>query len=60
MLALARQIPAADASMKQGKWDKSAFMGSELSGKTLGLLGIGRIGAEVAKRAAVFGIKVLA
>ena len=60
MLALARQIPAADASMKQGKWDKSAFMGSELSGKTLGLLGIGRIGAEVAKRAAVFGMKVLA
>jgi len=60
MLALARQIPAADASMKQGKWEKSAFMGSELSGKTLGLLGIGRIGAEVAKRAEAFGMTVLA
>src|SRR3990172_883994 len=60
MLALARQIPAADASMKQGKWEKSAFMGSELSGKTLGLLGIGRIGAEVARRAEAFGMTVLA
>lgn len=60
MLALARHLPAADASMKQGKWDKSAFMGGELNGKILGLLGIGRIGAEVAKRAAAFGMKVLA
>ena len=60
MLALARQLPAADASLKQGKWEKSAFMGSELSGKTLGLLGIGRIGALVANRAAAFGMSVLA
>jgi len=60
MLALARHIPAADASMKQNKWEKSAFMGAELNHKTLGLLGIGRIGAEVAKRAAVFGMSVLA
>ncbi len=60
LLALARQIPAADASMKQGKWEKSAFMGSELSGKTLGLLGLGRIGALVANRAAAFGMTVVA
>ncbi|MBI4771934.1 MAG: hydroxyacid dehydrogenase [Chloroflexi bacterium] len=60
MLALARAIPAADASMKQGKWEKSAFMGGELAGKTLGLLGIGRIGAELAQRAAAFGMSVLA
>jgi len=60
MLSLARLIPAADASMKQNKWEKSAFMGAELNGKTLGLLGIGRIGAEVAKRAAAFGMTVLA
>jgi D-3-phosphoglycerate dehydrogenase len=60
MLALARLIPAADASLKQGKWEKSAFMGGELNGKTLGLLGIGRIGAEVAKRGAAFGMALLA
>jgi D-3-phosphoglycerate dehydrogenase len=60
MLALARQIAAADASMKAGKWEKSAFMGGELAGKTLGLLGLGRIGALVANRAAAFGMAVLA
>ena len=60
MLALARLIPAADASLKQGKWEKSAFVGGELNGKTLGLLGIGRIGAETAKRAAAFGMAVMA
>lgn len=60
MLALARLIPAADASLKQGKWEKSAFMGGELTAKTLGLLGIGRIGALVANRAAAFGMSVLA
>jgi D-3-phosphoglycerate dehydrogenase / 2-oxoglutarate reductase len=60
MLALARRLPAADASMKQQKWEKSAFMGSELSGKTLGLLGLGRIGAQVAHLAAAFGMVVLA
>jgi D-3-phosphoglycerate dehydrogenase / 2-oxoglutarate reductase len=59
MLALARQVPAADASLKQGKWEKSAFHGAELFGKTLGLLGVGRIGAEVAKRAAAFEMKVV-
>src|SRR3990172_2430389 len=60
MLALARLVPAADASMKQGRWEKSAFMGAELSGKTLGLLGLGRIGALVANRAVAFGMSVLA
>jgi D-3-phosphoglycerate dehydrogenase len=60
MLALARQIPAADASLKRGRWDKSAFVGAELNGKSLGLLGIGRIGALVANRAVAFGMSVLA
>jgi len=60
MLSLARQIAAADASLKAGKWEKSAFMGAELSGKTLGLLGLGRIGALVANRAVAFGMSVLA
>lgn len=60
MLALARLIPAADASLKQGRWEKSAFVGGELNGKMLGLLGIGRIGAETAKRAAAFGMAILA
>lgn len=60
MLALARNIAAADASLKQDKWEKSAFMGVELSGKTLGLLGLGRIGALVANRATAFGMTVLA
>jgi D-3-phosphoglycerate dehydrogenase / 2-oxoglutarate reductase len=60
MLALARQVPAADAALKQGRWEKSAFMGTELSGKVLGLIGLGRIGALVANRAAAFGMSVLA
>lgn len=60
MLALARAIPTADASLKRGVWEKSAFMGGELSGKTLGLIGIGRIGALVAERAIAFGMSVLA
>ncbi len=60
MLALARLVPAADASLKQGRWEKSAFMGDELSGKTLGLLGLGRIGALVANRALAFGMTVVA
>ncbi len=60
MFALARNIAAADASLKQNKWEKSAFMGAELNGKTLGLLGIGRIGTETAKRAAALGMKVIA
>ena len=60
MLALARQVPAADAALKQGRWEKSALMGSELAGKTLGILGLGRIGSEVVRRARVFEMNVLA
>lgn len=60
MLALARTIPQADASIKQGRWEKSSFVGSELRGKCLGILGLGRIGAQVAQLAAAFGMKILA
>src|SRR6478735_3575756 len=60
MLALARALPAADASMKQGIWDKKRFMGVELRGKTLGVVGFGRIGREVAQRARAFGMEILA
>ncbi len=59
LLALARHIPRADASMKQGKWEKKALMGTGLFGKTLGIIGFGRIGREVAIRAKAFGMKVL-
>ncbi|MEI6795625.1 MAG: phosphoglycerate dehydrogenase [Methanomassiliicoccales archaeon] len=59
MLSLARNIPWADKSVKEGKWEKSKFMGVELSGKTLGIIGIGRIGGEVAKRAKSFGMKMI-
>ncbi|MCS6910973.1 MAG: hydroxyacid dehydrogenase, partial [Anaerolineales bacterium] len=60
MLNLARSIHLADASMKQGKWEKNAFLGSELYGKTLGLIGFGRIGTAVGRRALAFGMSVLA
>jgi D-3-phosphoglycerate dehydrogenase len=60
MLDLARRTPAADAVLKRGKWEKSAFMGDELAGKTLGLVGFGRIGAEVARRADAFAMTVVA
>jgi D-3-phosphoglycerate dehydrogenase len=60
LLALARKIPAADASMKQGKWDKKSFVGEEVRGKTLGLAGLGRIGQEVARRARTFEMSVIA
>lgn len=59
MLALARDIPRADAGMKNGKWLKKELEGVELFGKTLGVIGMGRIGAEVGKRAAAFGMSVL-
>src|SRR5438445_3876304 len=51
ILALARKLPQAHASMGLGKWDRKQFQGTELAGKTLGILGMGRIGSEVAKRA---------
>lgn len=59
-LALARRVPAADRSMKAGQWDRKSFSGSELYGKILGLIGAGRIGSEVAKRARAFGMHVVA
>lgn len=60
ILNLARKVPQAYASMTAGKWDRKQFQGTELYGKTLGVLGLGRIGSEVAKRALAFGMKVLA
>ena len=60
LMALARKIPQAHASMKEGKWSRKDFQGTELFNKTLGILGMGRIGSEVAKRALAFGMKVLA
>jgi D-3-phosphoglycerate dehydrogenase len=60
ILSLARKVPQAYASMAQGKWDRKQFQGVELMGKTLGVLGMGRIGSEVAKRALAFGMTVLA
>ena len=58
--ALARKSPADKATMAAGKWDRKAFQGTEIQGKTLGVLGMGRIGSEVAKRALAFGMRVLA
>lgn len=60
MMALCRNIPAADASMHAGRWDRKKFMGSELFGKTLGVVGVGRIGGALAKRAQAFEMKVIA
>jgi len=60
MLALAREIPRADATMKQDKWIKKELEGVELNGKTLGVVGFGRIGVEVGKRATAFGMNVIA
>lgn len=59
MLALVREIPRADHSMKEGKWLKKEFEGSELNGKTLGIIGMGRIGASVGARSAAFGMKLV-
>ena len=58
--ALARKIPGAHGTMAAGKWDRKAFQGTEVSGKTLGVLGAGRIGTEVARRALAFGMRVVA
>jgi D-3-phosphoglycerate dehydrogenase len=60
ILALARGIPAADASMKSTHWEKSKFTGGELRSKVLGIVGLGRVGQEVASRAHAFGMEVLA
>src|SRR3989440_1307167 len=60
LMALARKIPQAHSSMKAGEWNRKEFQGVELNNKTLGILGMGRIGSEVARRAIVFGMRVLA
>src|SRR3954468_22336686 len=60
LLNLARKVPQAHASMAAGKWDRKLYQGVELAEKTLGILGMGRIGGEVAKRAIAFGMRVLA
>ena len=60
LLALARQIPAAHASIKAGLWEKDRFLGVEISGKTLGVIGCGKIGRLVIERARALGMKVLA
>jgi D-3-phosphoglycerate dehydrogenase / 2-oxoglutarate reductase len=59
MLALVREIPRADHSMKEGKWLKKEFEGTELNGKVLGIIGMGRIGAAVGARAAAFGMTLV-
>ncbi len=60
MLALSRNIPAANQSLIEGKWDRKSYMGTQLAGKTLGIVGMGRIGREVASRALAFGMQVIA
>src|SRR3712207_4696976 len=60
LLALSRNIPQADAALKAGRWERGPFAGLELAGKTLGLAGFGRIGQQVARRAAGLEMRVLA
>jgi D-3-phosphoglycerate dehydrogenase len=60
MLSLARRIPQADASMKRGEWQKRELEGAELAGKTLGVVGFGRIGRALGERAAALGMRVVA
>lgn len=60
ILALARRIPFADASLKSGRWEKKKFLGCELRGKTLGIIGLGRIGTQVALKAKAFGMRIIA
>ncbi|TMG38713.1 MAG: phosphoglycerate dehydrogenase, partial [Chloroflexi bacterium] len=59
-LAVMRRVVDADRSIRAGEWTRSKFIGNELRGKTLGLVGIGRVGTEVARRAAVFGMTIVA
>lgn len=59
MASLVRHIPQANVSVKSGEWNRSAFLGTELYGKSLGIIGLGRIGSEIAKRAKAFGMNVL-
>src|SRR5436190_987007 len=59
MLSLARNVARANDSLKSGKWDRNAFTGTQLEGKTLGIIGLGRVGLAVARRAQGFGMTVL-
>ncbi|HEX5269714.1 MAG TPA: phosphoglycerate dehydrogenase [Gemmataceae bacterium] len=59
LMAVARLLPAADASLHAGKWERGKFVGTQLAGKTLGIIGLGRIGREVARRALAFDMKVV-
>src|SRR5205085_2489816 len=59
LMALARHTPAAEASVRAGRWERNKFVGTQLAGKTLGVVGLGRIGREVARRAAGLDMKVL-
>ncbi len=59
MISLARSVPRANATMHEGKWEKKSLQGQELRGKTLGIVGLGRIGLEVARRAASFGMELI-
>jgi D-3-phosphoglycerate dehydrogenase len=59
MLALARKLPAANSTTHAGKWEKKNLQGAELRGKTLGILGLGRVGLEVARRARGFGLEIV-
>jgi D-3-phosphoglycerate dehydrogenase len=59
MVAMARSVPRANATMHSGKWEKKSLQGTELRGKTLGIIGLGRIGLEVARRAKAFGMNLL-
>src|SRR5438128_6020119 len=60
LISLARRVPQADASLKSGKWERKSFVGTELQGKTLGIIGLGRIGRAVATRARAFGMRIVA
>ena len=60
LIALARRVPQANSSLKSGHWDRKSFIGVELQGKTLGVVGLGRIGRTVAARARAFGMKIVA
>jgi len=60
LIALARRVPQANSSLRAGRWERKKFIGVELQGKTLGILGLGRIGRTVASRANAFGMKIVA
>ncbi|HTE45978.1 MAG TPA: hydroxyacid dehydrogenase, partial [Gemmatimonadaceae bacterium] len=60
LISLARHLPRAVTSMREGRWDRSSLLGTELRGRTLGIIGLGRIGGEIATRARAFGMKIIA